>query len=169
MLNDLQWGVYVTFTGATEYARANLKLYGVSVDDSGEFAAMYRPFHLIGLETGISVASAALRGEPTGAPVGWHADAVATAKRDLAAGESLDGEGGYTVWGRIMPAEHSLAAGALPIGLAHGVTLRRPIAAGEIVAWADVSADESDPAVAFRREMEAAFARQNRIEAAAGD
>ena len=68
-------------------------------DPSGRYAALYKPYHLIGLELGISVASAGLRGEPTGAPTGFRADVVATAKRDLTAGEMLDGEGGFTVWG----------------------------------------------------------------------
>ena len=81
--------------------------------------------HLIGLELGISVASAALRGEPTGAPERFAADVVAVAKRDLSEGEVLDGEGGSTVWGRLMPAADSLAADALPIGVSAGATLKR--------------------------------------------
>jgi len=112
---------------------------------------------LIGLELGISVASVALRGEATGAPRGFGADVAAVAKRDLAAGETLDGEGGYTVWGRLMPAKDSLAQGALPIGLAHGVRLNAPVARGEIVRWADVEIDPGDATVRVRREMEAAF------------
>jgi predicted homoserine dehydrogenase-like protein len=126
-------------------------------DTSGRYSAMYKPYHLIGLELGISVASAALRQEPTGCPTGFRGDAVATAKRDLAAGETLDGEGGYTVWGRLMPATGSLAQGALPIGLAHGVPLRRAIKAGEAVRWADVDIDETVEAVRVRREMEEMF------------
>ena len=91
---------------------------------------MYKPYHLIGLELNVSVLSAALRGEATGQPRQWMADVVATAKRDLRAGEVLDGEGGYTVWGRLMPAAASVALGGLPIGLAHGVELVRDVAAG---------------------------------------
>jgi len=79
---------------------------------------------------------------------------VATAKRDLAAGEELDGEGGYAVYGRLMPAEDSLALGALPIGLAHGIELRNAVAAGEMVRWSDVAIDEGQEPVRFRREME---------------
>ena len=52
----------------------------------------------------MSVASVALRGEATGVATGWNADVVATAKRDLQPGEMLDGEGGYTVWGKLLPA-----------------------------------------------------------------
>jgi predicted homoserine dehydrogenase-like protein len=118
---------------------------------------MYKPYHLIGLELGISVASAALRGEPTGQPNGFRGDVVAVAKRALRAGETLDGEGGYTVWGKLVPAERSLAEGALPIGLAHEVTLLRDVAAGEIVRWSDVAMPESAAAQA-RRDMERRFA-----------
>ncbi len=60
---------------------------------------------MIGLELGISVASAALRNEPTGAPTGFRSDVVATAKRDLKTGEMLDGEGGFCVWGKQTPAD----------------------------------------------------------------
>jgi predicted homoserine dehydrogenase-like protein len=82
---------------------------------------------------------------------------VATAKRDLKPGETLDGEGGHTVWGKLMPAADSLALGGVPIGLAHGIKLTRPVAAGKPVTWADVAAGDSD-AVRFRHEMETLFA-----------
>jgi predicted homoserine dehydrogenase-like protein len=120
---------------------------------------MYKPYHLIGLELGISVASAALRQEPTGAATGFRGDAIATAKRDLKPGEILDGEGGFTVYGRLMPAADSLAQAALPIGLAHGVKLTRAVKAGAALRWSDVAADETEQAVQVRREMEAMFRR----------
>jgi predicted homoserine dehydrogenase-like protein len=157
VFRDLRWGVYVVFRALNDYARACFREYGLTTDASGWYAAMYKPFHLIGLELGISVLSAALRGEPTGAPQGFTGDVVAVAKRDLRAGESLDGEGGYTVWGKLVPAEKSLALGALPIGLAHRVALRRDVAAGAILRWADVAMPES-PALAARRELERRFA-----------
>src|SRR5690606_4544546 len=112
----------------------------------------------IGLELNISVLSAALRGEPTGQPRGFRGDAVAVAKRDLKAGEMLDGEGGYTVWGKLMPAMASLRAAALPIGLAHHVRLKREIAHGAVIGWEDVEIDAGNDTVAVRREMEQRFA-----------
>ena len=160
VFRDLRWGVYVTFEAPSDYVRRCFAEYGLVTDASGRYAAMYKPYHLIGLELGISVASAALRGEATGSATGFRGDAVATAKRDLKAGEMLDGEGGHTVYGKLMPAAASLAAGALPIGLAHGVKLTRGIAAGATVGWADVAADATDAAVALRREMEAVFRRE---------
>ena len=126
---DLRWGVYVVFMAQSDYAAACFKQYGLPTDPSGRYAAMYKPFHLIGLELSISVLSVALRGEPTGSCKAWRGDAVAVAKRALKAGEMLDGEGGYTVYAKLIPAARSLALGALPIGLAGGVkltaTLRR--------------------------------------------
>jgi len=130
----------------------------VRTDASGRYACLYKRWHLIGLEVGISVASVGLRGEPTGCPTGFRADVVATAKRDLQAGENLDGEGGYTVVGKLMPADASLKIGALPLGLAHNVKLLKPIVSGQPIRWVDVKVDESSYAVKVRREMEKLFA-----------
>src|SRR5438445_228860 len=135
VFRDLRWGVYAVVKAPNDYARTCFKEYGLKTDASGWYAAMYKPYHLIGLELGISVLAAALRGEPTGQASGWRGDVVAVAKRALQAGETLDGEGGYTVWGKLVPAERSLAEGALPIGLAHKVPLKRNIAAGAVVRW----------------------------------
>jgi predicted homoserine dehydrogenase-like protein len=157
VFRDLRWGVYVTFAAGNEYVRRCFQEYGIVTDPTGEYAAMYKPSHLIGLELGVSVASVALRREPTGAPTGWRGDCVATAKRALKAGEMLDGEGGYTVWGRLMTAAASRRAKALPIGLAHKVKLRRDIAEGAIVSWDDVDYDATSQAVQTRREMERTF------------
>ncbi|KMO37925.1 NAD(P)H-dependent oxidoreductase [Methylobacterium aquaticum] len=157
VFRDLRWGVYATFEAPSDYVRKCFAEYGLKTDPSGRYSAMYKPYHLIGLELGLSVASIAVRGEPTGTTRGFSGDVVATAKRDLKAGERLDGEGGYTVYGRLMPASDSLKAGGLPIGLAHGLTLTRPVAAGTPVSWDDVSYSADDPAIRFRREMEEAF------------
>jgi predicted homoserine dehydrogenase-like protein len=154
---DIRFGVWVVFEGDTEYIRRCFTEYGVRTDPSGRYACLYKRWHLIGLEVGISVASVGVRSEPTGSPTGFRADAVATAKRDLVAGELLDGEGGYTVVGRLMTASDSLAIGCLPLGLAHGVKLLRPVAMGQPVRWADVVVDESLRAVQARREMERMF------------
>jgi predicted homoserine dehydrogenase-like protein len=113
---------------------------------------------MIGLELGISVASVALRKEPTGAPVCFNSDVAATAKRALRKGEVLDGEGGFTVWGRQVPADVSLREGYLPLGLAHQVKLETDIAEGQALRWSDVAYDADSHAVKVRREMEAMFA-----------
>ena len=151
---DIRFGVWVVFEGESEYIRRCFSEYGVKTDPSGRYACMYKRWHLIGLEVGISVASVGLRGEPTGCATGWRADAVAVAKKDLHQSEILDGEGGYTVVGRLMSATDSLAQNCLPLGLAHGWKMLRPVAAGQPLKWSDVAFDAKLPAVQLRREME---------------
>ena len=155
---DIRFGVFVVFEGETEYIRNCFKEYMVRTDPSGRYACLYKRWHLIGLEVGISVASVALRGESTGAATCWNADVVATAKRDLKPGEMLDGEGGYTVWGKLFQAQKSHAVGGLPLGLAHEVKVVRPVKKGQSLTWADVAIDENLPAYKVRRDMEAQFA-----------
>ena len=159
--HHLALGTYVVFEGETDYARRCFKEYAMLPDRSGKYAALYRPIHMIGLELGISIASCALRNEPTGAPTGFRSDVVATAKRALKAGEILDGEGGFCVWGKQIPAERSLDNDLLPLGLAHDVKLRNDIAEGDALRWSDVVYDKNDATVKIRREMEAAFGRRN--------
>jgi len=166
---DLRWGVYVVFEAGSDdaraaYTRRSFREYGMTTDASGRYTALYRPYHLIGLELGISVAAAALRKEATGAPDAFRSDVVAVAKKALKAGESLDGEGGYTVGGKIMRAEDSLARRALPIGLAHRIKLTRPVAEGAIVSLDDVAIID-DEAVRTRREMEQRFAPRKAVAA----
>jgi predicted homoserine dehydrogenase-like protein len=155
---DIRFGVFVVFEGETEYIRNCFKEYMVRTDPTGRYACLYKRWHLIGLEVGISVASVAVRGESTGAATCWNADVVATAKRNLSPGEMLDGEGGYTVWGKLFQAEKSHTVGGLPLGLAHDVKVVRPVKKGQSLTWADVAIDESLPAYKVRREMEALFA-----------
>lgn len=154
VFRDLRWGVYVVFAAPNDYVRRCFAEYGLVTDASGVYSALYRPYHLIGLELPISVLRVGLRQEPTGYPQAFLGDVVAVAKRDLAEGEVLDGEGGYTVYGKLMPAVDSVAAGALPIGLAHGLRTLRPIAAGTVVRWEDVAYETNHPVVRLRRLME---------------
>jgi predicted homoserine dehydrogenase-like protein len=155
---DLRWGVYCVFEAPNDYSAACFRQYGMNTDDSGRYSAMFKPFHLIGLELNISILSAALLGQPTGTPVGFNADVVAVAKRDLEIDEILDGEGGYTVWGRIMPADASIGAQALPIGLASEVKLTAPIKQGQVVTLKDIDTDTDTQAWQVRNAMLKAFA-----------
>jgi predicted homoserine dehydrogenase-like protein len=143
-----------------EYQKNAFAQYGLEIDQSGRFAAQYKPFHLIGLEVGVSVANIMCRGEATGQTKTFAGDVVATAKRDLKAGQMLDGEGGYTVVGKLMPAEMSLNIEGLPIGLAHGLRLKRDIKKDQGLSWADVEYSEKSQVVAVRREMEAIFRKE---------
>ena len=155
---DLRWGVYVTFAAPDEYVRQCFAEYGLITDASGRYTALYRPYHLIGLELTVSVLRVGLRGEPTGRPAAFRGDVAAVARRDLAVGEHLDGEGGYTVYGVLVPAASALQRGLLPIGLAHGLTLRHAIPAGQALCWDDVYYEPTNPTVRMRRLMERTFA-----------
>ncbi len=151
---DLRWGVYVVIEAPNDYASACFKQYGMNTDSTGRFSAMYKPFHLIGLELNISILSAALLKKPTGSTLDFNSDVVATAKRDLKAGEMLDGEGGFTVYGKLMPANKSLKMGGLPIGLAHRIRLKNNVNIDQQISWDDVEIDPTDQAVSVRKEME---------------
>jgi predicted homoserine dehydrogenase-like protein len=164
--HHLQVGTYVVVEAGHEYVRHTTEEYGFLSDSTHNYMTLYRPVHIIGMELGISVASIALRGEPTGVATGFRSDVVATAKRALKAGEILDGEGGYCVWGKQVPAEVSLELGGLPLGLTQNVKLVNDIDEGGGLTWADVEIDETDQAVRLRREMEAAFGRRQRAAAA---
>jgi predicted homoserine dehydrogenase-like protein len=154
---DIRMGVWVTVEGETDYVRHCFEEYKAHTDPSGRYFTLYKRWHLIGLEVGQSVASVALRREPTGVADAWRADVVATAKRDLRPGERLDGEGGYTVWGKLLPAATSLAMGGLPLGLAHDIAVVRPVKKGQSLTWADVAVDTGTRAYALRRELESMF------------
>lgn len=164
---DIRMGVWVTVEGETEYIRNCFEEYNAHTDPSGRYFTLYKRWHLIGLEVGVSVASVALRGEPTGVASGWNADVVATAKRDLKPGELLDGEGGCTVWGKLLPAATSVALnhgeGGLPLGLAHDVKVVRPVAKGRSLTWADVAMDTRTRAWRTRRAMEERFTPQRKV------
>src|SRR6201985_1745796 len=147
VFRDLRWGVYAVLEAPNDYAADCFRQYGLKTDSSGRYGAMYKPYHLIGLELNISILSGALRNEPTGQPQDFRGDVASVAKRNLRAGEMLDGEGGYTVWGQLMAAAESLRVGALPIGLAHRLTLKNDIAHGAVVRWSDVEYDEGSDTI----------------------
>ena len=154
---DIRNGVWVCFEGDTDYARNCFVEYKVMTDTSGHYAVNYKRWHLIGLELGISVAAVGLRGEPTGVAREFRADVAAVAKRDLAVGEILDGEGGYTVMGGLRPAALSIQRRYLPLGLSQNCTLRRSVMAGDVITWDDVTLDETSAAYKLRREIEQSF------------
>jgi predicted homoserine dehydrogenase-like protein len=154
---EIRMGVWVTVEAETDYIKNCFEEYKAHTDPSGRYFTLYKRWHLIGLEVGMSVASVALRGEPTGTAEHWKADVVATAKRDLKVGEVLDGEGGYTVWGKLLPAATSRAMKGLPLGLAHGIKVTRPVKAGQSLSWDDVERVPSK-ALDLRDEMLRMFA-----------
>ncbi len=152
--NHLRWGTYVVFHAPTDYVRRCFGEYGLKTDKSGYYSALYRPYHLIGLELGISVASVALRGEPTGSPGEFIGDVASVAKKDLKPGDTLDGEGGYTVYGRLAKAEESLTGGYLPMGLTDHARVVASVSKDSILTYRDVALDENSAAFKLRKTME---------------
>ena len=153
--NHLRWGVYIVFKAGTPLVRRFLEMHDFLRDSSGEYGAAYRPFHLIGLEVGISIASAVLRREATGSADGFIADVASMTKKDMKRGEILDGEGGYTVFGRLVSAGESLANRYLPLGLSSGAKLIRPVPKDAYVTYDDVELDETSLAFRIRKTLEA--------------
>ncbi|MEM9277155.1 MAG: Gfo/Idh/MocA family oxidoreductase [Pseudomonadota bacterium] len=153
--HNIRMGVFVVVECETDYQRKCLEEYKVKTDDTGRFMCLYKQWHLIGLELGMSVASVALRGEATGVAQEFRGDVVAVAKRDLKAGETLDGEGGYTVAGQLRPATISLKDKMLPLGLTGNIKMKRDVAVDQVLTYDDVELDETLTAVKLRRSLEA--------------
>ncbi len=154
--HNTQEGVFVVVKATNDYVAECFQEYPWHPDPTGQYAALYRPYHYVGLELNVSIANAVLRGVATGTAVGFTADVVATAKKDLVAGDTLDGEGGFAVYGKLVSARTSVAEGYLPVALAHHVPLKRDIKQGESVRWDDVEVDDSlAQAIELRRETEA--------------
>ena len=151
---DVRNGVWVVIEGDDDYVRHCFEEYAIRTDPSGRYAALYKRWHMIGLELPVSVAAVALRGEPTGVARGFRADVCTIPKRDLRAGEVLDGEGGATVSGGLRPARASVEGGFMPLGLTKGVRLVRDVADGTPVRTADVEMGTTGAAHALRAEME---------------
>ncbi|MGY3127686.1 putative homoserine dehydrogenase-like protein [Agrococcus sp. UYP33] len=154
--HNTQEGVFVVVKATNDYVSECFQEYPWHPDPTGQYAALYRPYHYVGLELNVSIANAVLRGVATGTAIGFTADVVATAKKDLAAGDTLDGEGGFAVYGKLVSARTSVAEGYLPVALAHHVPLKNDIKQGESVRWDDVEVDDSlAQAIELRRETEA--------------
>jgi predicted homoserine dehydrogenase-like protein len=164
--NSLLMGTYVVITSESRYAQGCFAEYSMLPDKSGKYASLYRPTHMIGLELGLSVASAACRKEPTGSAFCFNSDVVATAKKPMKKGEILDGEGGFCVWGKQTPSDVSVKEGYLPLGLAHNVKLKGDVKEGQCLKWSDVEIDTTDATYKFRREMEKAFPKPQTFTAA---
>ena len=157
VFKDLRWGVYAVLQAPNDYAASCFKQYGMNTDQSGEFSAMYKPFHLIGMELNTSIFSAALLKLPTGQTKYFKGDVVSVSKRNLKKGEKVDGEGGFTVWGKLIPASTSLNLQALPIGLANDMYLKNDIDKDKILTWNDVEFDSNDEIINYRHQMENKF------------
>jgi len=155
---SLRWGTYCAFKGRSPYVNARMMDFAreqrIITDSSGRYSIIYRPTHLIGLELGISVASVGLLGVPTGTPSSLVADVATVAKRDLKPGEVLDGEGGYTVYGKLVPAAQSVKNRYLPMGLSSGTKVTKAVARDAVVTYDDVAVDRSRFSYQLRQKIE---------------
>jgi len=153
--NDIRQGVWVVVKATSDYVKNCFEEYMVSTDDSGLYYCNFKRFHLIGLELGLSVGSVGIRNEATGASQEFRSDVVAVSKKDMKAGEMLDGEGGYCVAGQLRPTRVSVPMRALPLGLAGDIRLVRDVPVDTVLTYDDVEIDENLNAVKLRRVCEA--------------
>jgi homoserine dehydrogenase len=136
--NDLRWGVYIVIKAQNEYVKNCFKDYGMVTDTSGNYSAIWRPYHYIGLELAQSIYSIALDNRATGFTKNYNADVASFAKKDLKKGDKLDGEGGFCARGRLVTSEKSKKEKILPLGLTDNATLTRDINKDDIIKLDDV-------------------------------
>ena len=139
--NDLRWGVYIVIKAQNNYVKDCFKEYGMVTDNSGEYSAIWRPYHYVGLELAQSIYSIALDKKSTGHTKFFNADVVSIAKKDLSSGEILDGEGGFTSRGRLVTSRNSVNSNFLPLGLSDGAKIKKSIKKDEFIKIDDVEID----------------------------
>jgi predicted homoserine dehydrogenase-like protein len=148
-------GVYVIATHDDPKQRHYLNLYKLG---EGPLYSFYTPYHLCHFEVPLSVARVVLAGDAVIQPIaGPRVEVVATAKRDLEAGEVVDGLGGYMTYGQCDTYEASRSEGLLPMGLAEGCRLRRPLKKDAVLTYADVEIPQGRLVDQLRAEQDAAF------------
>jgi len=136
--NDLRWGVYIVIKSQNNYTKNCFKEYGMVTDKSGDYSAIWRPYHYIGLELAQSIYSIALDKKPTGHTRFFNAEVVSVAKKDLSIGEILDGEGGFASRGKLLTSKNSVENNFLPLGLSDGAKTIRSIKKDEFIKIDDV-------------------------------
>ena len=158
MLDDpLRMGVFVVIRTEHPFIMEDLTNYHCYPGGDGKNFLLYRPYHLVAVEAPITIARAALYGLPTGAPRNVpSADVVTVAKRDLKAGERLDGGGGYTVIGQSEKATVARDERLLLLGLSDGAVLKRDVALGEAIGYDAVELAEDSFVLQLRREQDEA-------------
>ena len=142
--HDLRWGVYIVIKAQNEYVKNCFKDYGMVTDSSGNFSAIWRPYHYVGLELAQSIYSVALDQKATGQTKYFNADVVSLAKKDLNPGDTLDGEGGYCARGRLTTARTSTKNNYLPLGLTDNARVIKQIKKDQFIKFSDVEIDYID-------------------------
>ena len=136
--NDLRWGVYIVIKAQNKYVKNCFKDYGMATDASGNYSAIWRPYHYIGLELAQSIYSIALDKKATGFTKNYNADVASYAKKDLRLGEKLDGEGGFCARGKLITSKKSKEEKILPLGLTDGAEVIKNIKKDEVIKISDV-------------------------------
>jgi len=142
--HDLRWGVYIVIKAQNEYVKNCFKDYGMVTDSSGNFSAIWRPYHYVGLELAQSIYSVALDQKATGQTKYFNADVVSLAKKDLNPGDTLDGEGGYCARGRLTTSKASIKNDYLPLGLTDNAKVIKPIKKDQFIKFSDVEINYLD-------------------------
>ena len=136
--HDLRWGVYIVLKAQNEYVKNCFKDYGMVTDPSGNYSAIWRPYHYVGLELAQSIYSVALDNKATGFTKNYNADVAAIAKKDLKIGDKLDGEGGFCARGRLITSQKSKKENILPLGLSDNAIVKKNINKDELIKLSDV-------------------------------
>ena len=139
--NDLRWGVYIVIKAQNEYVKNCFKDYGMVTDSSGSYSAIWRPYHYIGLELAQSIYSIVLDNKATGHTKNFNAEIASVAKKDLKAGQKLDGEGGYCARGRLISSKRSKQERILPMGYTDNAVLKKDIKKDDFIRLEDVELD----------------------------
>ena len=139
--NDLRWGVYIVIKAKNQYVKNCFKDYGMVTDTSGNYSAIWRPYHYIGLELAQSIYSIALENKATGFTKYYNAEVASYAKKNLKAGERLDGEGGFCVRGKLINSKKSKEEKILPLGLTNGAIVKKDIKKDEVIKLTDIELD----------------------------
>ena len=134
----MRWGVYVVIKAENQYVKNCFKDYGMVTDASGNYSAIWRPYHYIGLELAQSIYSIALDNKATGFTKYYNADVASYAKKDLKTGEKLDGEGGFCARGRLITSKKSKTEKILPLGLTDNAIVKRNISKDQVIKIEDV-------------------------------
>jgi len=151
-IGDVAPGVFLVYTTRNPLIKEELKylLFG-----DGPNYLLYRPYHLASIETPLSVARAFFYNEPTIAPLGAPVSEVITvAKKDLAKGDTIDGIGGYTVYGLIEEYQRARSENLLPLGISEGATLNRDVAKGQPISYDMVDLVQGTTLLKLRRLQE---------------
>ena len=137
--NDLRWGVYIVIKAGNQYVKNCFKDYGMVTDESGDYSAIWRPYHYIGLELAQSIYSIALDNRATGYTKNYNAEVASVAKKDLKKGDKLDGEGGFCTRGKLVTSQTSKKENLLPLGLTDHALVNKDIAKDQVITIKDVN------------------------------